>query len=204
MGIATATALTGLAGAASQRSSARRAARSQERGQAAALEAAERGAREAREAAIPLFSDAQQNALRGFEAALGLQGQIAPEQISALQQGNQAAQQTLLAGLPQFQNALLGNNIDLSGLQQQAPQIDTSLFNQQLPQFTSINQSLQGPQPQQPTTGPNPFFNFLPPTTGIPNVGAQMPLSITQGMDVGPTPTDFFAGNLSRFLGGKV
>ena len=139
-------------GAVSSRNASRRAASSQEAGQAEALAAVERGTREARESAIPLFQDAQQNALQGFGSALDLQNQISPAQMSAFQQGNQNAQSSLLAGLPQFQNAILGGRVDMSALQQGPIQVDQNLFNQQLPDFTSINQSLN-PTPQQPTTG---------------------------------------------------
>lgn len=152
--MATAAAIGGsLLGAATSRNASRRAARSQEQGQTAALESVERGTQEARESAIPLFQSAQDNALQGFDAALALQGRTTPEQIRAFQQGNQNAQNTLLAGAPQFQNAILGGNVDLSGLQQQQIQGPSAdFFQQQLPEFTSINQALN-PEPQQPTTG---------------------------------------------------
>jgi hypothetical protein len=113
-----------------------------ERGQDILREAQER----AEGQAIPLFEAAQGNALAGSQGALNIFGRVAPEQINAAQGGNMTAQETLLAGLPQFQNAILGGNVDLSGLQaqqQQAPSAD--FFQQQLPEFTSINQALNPP-----------------------------------------------------------
>ena len=201
-------------GAVSGRNSSRRAANAQTAGQDAALSAVERGAQEARDSAIPLFQDAQQNALQGFGSALDLQNQISPAQISAFQQGNQNAQSSLLAGLPQFQNAILGGNIDMSALQQGPIQVDQNLFNQQLPDFTSINQSLNPePPPQQPTTGfpgggfpgvggfggsgnfsgfqNNQFPTGFQMPTGLINLGPQQPVQ---------QPT---TGNISDFLGGN-
>jgi hypothetical protein len=55
-----------------------------------------------------------------------------------------AAQNQILAGLPQIQNALLGNQVDLSGLQAyQAPQQDYGFFNQTLPQITQAEAAAQ-------------------------------------------------------------
>jgi len=118
---------------------------------------------------LPLFGAAQENLLTGAQGALDIFGRTAPAQIEAAQGGNLTAQQTLLAGLPQFQNAILGGNVDFGALQaqvQQAPGAD--FFQQQLPQFTSINDALglsanQNPQapigtPQLPI-GNNPGFN---------------------------------------------
>lgn len=90
----------------------------------------------AREDLFKLFPASQQNVLTGTQAALDIFGQSLPAQAQALQQGNVAAQQQLLAGLPQFQNAILGGNVDFSQLQ--APQFqqpDLSFFQQQLPEF---------------------------------------------------------------------
>ena len=103
--------------------------------------------------AIPLFAGGQEDLLAGAQGALDIFGRVAPEQIAAAQGGNMSAQQTLLAGLPQFQNALFGQPVDFNALQasqQQAP--PPEFFQQQLPQFNNINQILN-PEPQQPTTG---------------------------------------------------
>ena len=103
----------------------------------------------ARQDAIPLFGSAFENRNLGAQAALDVFGQTIPQQFSTFQQGNVGAQNTLLAGLPQFQNAILGLPTDLSGLQPQTIDVDTSFAQQQLPQFISPQQALQQPQTQQ-------------------------------------------------------
>ncbi len=83
-----------------------------------------------------LFPQAQQTAQQGFQGALDVFGQSLPAQTDVFQQGNIGAQQAILAGLPQIQNALLGGNVDFSQLQPfRAQQPDLSFFQQQLPQL---------------------------------------------------------------------
>ena len=80
---------------------------------------------------------AQQQANQGFQGALDVFGQSNPAQMDVFQQGNLGAQQALIAGLPQIQNAILGGNVDLSGLQPfQIQQPDMSFMQQTLPSFT--------------------------------------------------------------------
>ena len=130
-----------------------------------------RSVEQARQEINPIFQSAGQAAQQGFQGALDVFGQSLPQQASLFQGGNVAAQQQLLAGLPQIQNAILGGNVDLSGLQPfQAQQPDFSFANQQIPQFgfqqpeaattnTNLPQSLfaLGGQKAQPegTQGPN-------------------------------------------------
>lgn len=108
------------------------------------------GVAQARGDALKLFPAAQQNIQQGFQGALDVFGQSLPAQTDVFQQGNVAAQQQILAGLPQFQNAILGNQVDFSQLQPtqiQAP--DLSFFQQQLPQFNNpFAQQTQAPQQQ--------------------------------------------------------
>lgn len=101
-------------------------------------------AKEAEQAIIPLFSQAQEQRNLGFQGAADVLGQGAPAQISAFQQGNVGAQQALLSGLPQIQNAILGQPVDLSGLQPQTISADVGFLQQQLPQFQSGAAALQG------------------------------------------------------------
>ncbi|MCK5609380.1 hypothetical protein KAR91_46335 [Candidatus Pacearchaeota archaeon] len=151
-GIATAIAGAAVIGAVSQRSSTKKAAASQERGQDLASTLQREAAAQARNDAIPLFQSAQQNALQGFQGALDIFGQTVPQQLQAFQGGNVGAQQALLAGLPQQQAAILGGQLDPNALQAQTLQLpDFSTFQQQLPQFTDINQALGVNQPQQQT-----------------------------------------------------
>jgi len=109
------------------------------------------GTVQARGDAIPLFQTGQQNALQGFQGALDIFGQTVPQQLQAFQGGNVGAQSALLSGLGQQQAAILGQQLDPNALQAQTLQLpDPSTFQQQLPQFTSINQALginqMGPQ----------------------------------------------------------
>lgn len=100
-------------------------------------------AKEAEQAIIPLFSQAQEQRNLGFQGAADVFGQGAPAQISAFQQGNVGAQQALLAGLPQIQNAILGRQVDLTGLQPQQINVDTGFLQQQLPQFQSGSDAMR-------------------------------------------------------------
>ena len=113
------------------------------------------GVEEARGDLFRLFPQAQQSAQQGFQGALDVFGQVLPQQAQQFQGGNVAAQQALLAGFPQFQNAILGNQVDLSGFQPfQAQQPNFNFAQQQLPQ----SQPLQQPQQQQ-----SPLTGFVPP-----------------------------------------
>ena len=55
-----------------------------------------------------LFPGADINRNLGFQGAFDVLGQTVPQQFSTIQQGNVGAQQALIGGLPQIQNALLG------------------------------------------------------------------------------------------------
>ncbi len=94
------------------------------------------GVEQARGDVTRLFPEARQDIQQSFQGALDVFGQALPAQTQAFQQGNIGAQQQILAGLPQFQNAILGGQVDFSQLQpfeQQLP--DLGFFQQQLPQF---------------------------------------------------------------------
>jgi len=91
-------------------------------------------AERSREDALPLFDAAQESRERGFQGALDVFGQTIPQQADVFQQGNVGAQQALLAGQQQQQNAILGLPANLSGFQPQALQFDSSFAQQQLPQ----------------------------------------------------------------------
>lgn len=106
----------------------------------------EQQGRLARSDVLSLFPGADINRNLGFQGALDVFGQTIPQQFGALQQGNVGAQEAILAGLPQFQNAILGLPTDLSGLQPQTINIDTGFAQQQLPGFTPTDQLIQ-PQP---------------------------------------------------------
>lgn len=122
-------------GAISQKEAAKEARRKQ----LAALSDAERIKQEgidlAREEIGTLFPKAIETAGGGYQGALDMFSQSLPAQAQAFQGGNVAAQQQILAGLPMAQSAILGGQIDYSGLQPyQAQMPDMSMFNQVLPQ----------------------------------------------------------------------
>jgi hypothetical protein len=84
------------------------------------------------------FPQAQQAQTRGFEEFRDfLSNQVMPAQSQPFIGGNMAAQEQISRGLPQIQNALLGNAIDTSGFQArqigQAPTFDMSKFGPQAP-----------------------------------------------------------------------
>jgi hypothetical protein len=98
---------------------------------------------QARHQAMQLHQSAQQNALAGFQGGMDVLGQTIPAQLQALQGGNTNAQNTMRSGLDPQIAAILGGNIDLSGLQaQQAPIPDFSMFQRQVPEFQQIHEAL--------------------------------------------------------------
>ena len=167
-GVATAIAGAAVIGAVASSKASKSAAKAS--GEASDTAAAEtrRATAEARKDLFKLFPAAQQNAQQGFQGAADVFGQSLPAQAQAFQQGNVGAQQALLAGLPQFQNAILGNAVDFSQLQPvQQQQPDLSFFQQQLPQAFdpfSPNQGQMGPFPPSSGVGIGPdvgIANFL-------------------------------------------
>lgn len=94
-----------------------------------------------------LFPASDINRNMGLQAALDVLGQSAPQQFSTFQQGNMGAQQALLSGQQQQQNAILGLPASLSGMQPQAVQFDPSFLQQQLPEFITSQQAMN-PQPE--------------------------------------------------------
>lgn len=109
--------VTAIVGAVAQSRSARRARQQQE----AAIREGRGIQREATDLAEDrtgaLFDEARRGTQQGFQQAIGIFGQAAPQQSSLFQQGNVEAQRQLLAGLPQQQNAILGGQVDFSALQ---------------------------------------------------------------------------------------
>lgn len=154
---------TSLLGAVVGRNASKRSAKAQTRGQENAQAAIDRAAELARSQAIPLFNSAQQNQQLGFQGALDIFGQTIPAQLDAFGGGNLNAQNTMLAGLDPQIAAILGGNIDLSGLQsQQVQQPDPSMFQRQLPEFESINDALGVNQSSSAQAPPGTFINDNP------------------------------------------
>ena len=128
------------------------AAKAQQKGIERGIEATEKAVAEARGDLFKLFPAAQQNAQQGFQGALDVFGQSIPAQTGVFQQGNVAAQNQILAGLPQMQNAILGGQVDYSALQPTQLQMpDLSFLQQQLPQTVDPYAPVMGPE--NPLTG---------------------------------------------------
>ena len=104
----------------------------------------------------PLFEQAQQDISGGFDRARDIFSEITPQQAGMFQAGNLNAQNTLLAGLPQMQNAILGNApVDLSGLQASSVPLQGMLQPQhvqqaQAGQLSGGGNQFQGPIEQDP------------------------------------------------------
>lgn len=64
-----------------------------------------------------LYRQSQQPLQQGYQAAIDAMGGTARQQIDTTARGNYYGQEALLAGLPQFQNAILGNPVDNSTMQ---------------------------------------------------------------------------------------
>jgi len=136
----------------------KKAAKAQTKGIEKGIAATKESTAQARADAIPLFGAAQQNLQQGFQGALDVFGQTIPGQGDVFQQGNLGAQQQLLAGLPQIQNALLGGQVDFSQLQPTQINADFGFAQQQLPQF--VNPFAPQPQAMGPAVPEqNPFFS---------------------------------------------
>jgi len=135
----------------------KKAAKAQQAGIEKGIQATQQSTEQARNDLFKLYPAAQQNLQQGFQGALDVFGQSLPAQTQVFQQGNVGAQQQLLAGLPQIQNALLGGAIDYSQFQPVSLQPDISFAQQQLPEFVNPYQ----PQPQNQTVTANPKFADL-------------------------------------------
>ena len=123
------------------------AARAQERASREAQDIIREQTSAARNDVLSFFPRSEGNILSGFQSALDLFGQSLPAQTQAFQQGNIGAQQQLIAGLPQIQNALFGQPVDFGAFQPTQVQADTSFFQQQLPEFELSGQAQNiGPQ----------------------------------------------------------
>ncbi len=154
MPVAAVMAATAVVGAISSRNSSKRAAAAQTRGQDLAAQQVTSGTQRAEDTINRLFPQAQQSAQQGFQGAIDVFGQTLPQQANLFQGGNVAAQQALLAGQPQFQNAILGRQVDLSGIQPfQAPPIDFGFTNQQVGGQGGLSGGLAAGGPISPLTG---------------------------------------------------
>jgi len=140
--------------------SSKRAAKSQKQASDASLAYTQQAADQARADVNRLFPQAQQAGQAGFQGAMDVFSQAINPQMQSFQRGNVAAQKQILAGLPQIQNALLGNPVNLAGLQAyQAPQPNLSFMNQKLPYFQQQEAKAQMNNGLGPFDANNPAFN---------------------------------------------
>jgi hypothetical protein len=121
--------------------------------------------------AMPRMQDAT---YQGFQGAADVVGSLAPQQINALQQGNVAAQQQLIQGLPAFQRALMGQPLNYNPQAFQA-QYNPALFQRQV--FNPNAQVMQ--QPNLPAMMQNPSYAQQMPQQ--PAMGGQIDFSALLG-----------------------
>ena len=153
------------------------------------LAAADKAEREAK----VLYNDAMANSLMGSQAALDIFGQSVPAQMGAFQAGNINAQNTLSGGLNAQLAAMLGGQVDLSGVQPQvASEIpEQTMFQQQVPHYN------RGPSTQERLAATMNSWNALggeqPPATpgGLPNPGLGMVAGTTAGINPNVAPQGF-------------
>ena len=163
--VAAAVAGSAVVGAISSRNATKASVRASEQaGDKAAAQLAASTA-QARGDLFKLFPAAQQNTQQGYQGALDVFNQALPQQANAFQAGNVAAQNQLLAGMPQYQNAILGAPVDYS--QFQATQLEQ-------PNFDFANQQLEytdayAPPQQQELYGTGNVPNY---STGPNNYNA--------------------------------
>ena len=131
-----------LIGAAASSDASKRAANTAQNTQGRQLAATDAGVQQARGDLFNLFPTAEANSQKGYQSALDVFGQFMPQQASTFQQGNMAAQNQILAGMPQQHNALMGGQVDYSQFQPSQIDYDPSMFQQQLPQYKSIDDAM--------------------------------------------------------------
>lgn len=127
--IATAVIGSAVIGGISSSKASKRGVAAAERGQDILAQSREQG----RADVMAQFPKAQEAQTRGFEEFRDfVSGQVMPQQVAPFMAGNMAAQEQVARGLPQIQNAILGNPIDTSGFQArqigQAPSFDIEKY----------------------------------------------------------------------------
>ena len=125
-------------GAAAASDSSKRAANTAQNTQGQQMAATDAGVQQARGDLFNLFPSAEANSQKGYQSALDVFGQFMPQQADTFQQGNMGAQNQILAGMPQQHNALMGGAVDYSQFQPTQIDYDPSIFQQQLPDYQSI------------------------------------------------------------------
>lgn len=122
-----------------------RASRSQQRSLQQAQAQIAQQTNVARQEAGRLFEGAQESQRAGFQGALDVFGETIPEQARLFGEGNVAAQQQLIGGLPQIQRALLGQPVDFGGFQPTQLTPDLGFAQQTLPEVAPITETVTPP-----------------------------------------------------------
>jgi len=82
----------------------------------------------------------------GINSAMSLMGNAMPTQMGLYQDGNVAAQMQLLAGMPQYQNAILGMPVNNQAMQPTRLSMpDSSFYQQKLPDFGQVSSGTAAP-----------------------------------------------------------
>ena len=145
MGVGAAIAGAAVVGAVSSRNASKKAASASKHASDTAAGETRRASSEARADLFKLFPASQDALSTGYKGAADIFGQSAPQQADIFQQGNVAAQRQIAAGMPQFQNAILGGQVDYNQFQ------PTQL---QQPDFSFMqNQQFEAPDPFNPNYG---------------------------------------------------
>ena len=95
----------------------KKAVKSAERQRAESQAFIEKQINNARSDIFKLYPSAQDSRKQGLQAGLDLYGQAYPQMQQLPTAGNVGAQNALIQGLPQANNAITGNPVDLSGMQ---------------------------------------------------------------------------------------
>ena len=114
----------------------------------------------AREDIFKFFPGAEETRLTASERALDVLRDATQQRSDVLSGSNVAAQQEILRGLPNFQNAILGTGIpQTNNFETRGFGINASDFlPQHLPDFETLRETLN-PAPPQNFAGQNPFFS---------------------------------------------
>lgn len=100
---------------------------------------------QARADAQKLFAQGQAARGQGYAGALSMIRNAINPQMDVFREGNVGAQNALYAGLPQYENAIMGNAVDYSGLAPQAYNVNTS-FLDNLPTYNAPSYELSQEQ----------------------------------------------------------
>jgi soluble cytochrome b562 len=145
MGTAAALTVGSVAGGLLSNNASKKAASQQSRSDKKARAAVKDAAEQARADIFDRVDTAEDYSRQGYQDALDVFAQTIPQQANTFTQGNINAQQAILAGLPQIQNAILGAPINYNAFQPTAITPDFGFVNQAiLPHLAKKNKNLFG------------------------------------------------------------